>query len=149
MWLSLGHFKTSSWHTHTHVYTYFSHRILSTSVNLCVFFFPVSPSLSLFLSLSLSLCSFFLPLFSVQLVNPSSVYQTTSFDTHSKSLSVSSSTDRMRPSVPQSYVGVREHMQVWVALLHECAGSRSLKFEFGGRAWGRVPVSIAKSSRWN
>ncbi len=102
-WFSLEHFKPSLQHAHTHTHTHI-HRhpplpflFLSLSLSL-----SVSPSLSL---------TFFLPLFTVQLVNPSSLYRTTSFDTHSKSLSVSSCTDRMRPSFPKSCVGVREYMQ--------------------------------------
>lgn len=57
--LALGTLKPNETHTHTHmqvcIYTYLSLRLLSMSVNLCVFFFPVSPSLSF----SPSLCSVF------------------------------------------------------------------------------------------
>lgn len=90
-------------HTHSH----YIYAVLSLSVS----FFCRSLCLCFLLSLSLS---FFLPLFSVELVNPSSLYRTTSFDTHSKNLSVNC-TDRMRPSFPKSCVSVRVYARFsWV-----------------------------------
>lgn len=104
-WFSLGHFKPSPRRSHT--FTLYIYAVLSLSVS----FFCRCLCLCFLLSLSLS---FFLPLFSVQLVNPSSLYRTTSFDTHSKSLSVNC-TDRMRPSFPKSCVSVRVYARLsWV-----------------------------------
>lgn len=77
-------------HTHTNMHT----QLHPLSLSHGFFFFC--------LSVALTLPSPFLPLFSVQFESPSSLYQTTSFDTHSKSLSVNSCTDRMRPCLPKS-----------------------------------------------
>lgn len=87
-------------HTHTHTESIYMHFSPSPSLYFCLSLGFLSVCLCLLLSLS-----FFLPLFSVRLVNPSSLYRTTSFDTHSKSLSVSSCTDRMRPSFPKKLCG--------------------------------------------
>lgn len=107
-------------HTHTHIYTYFFHRILSTSVNLCVFF---SQFLHLCLSLSLQFLSSpvqWTP--SVQLANPSSVYQTTSFDTHTAKACLSAPAltgwGQAYPKVMWAYVSICgfEVQMCWFAL---------------------------------
>lgn len=106
--------------THIHIDTYWF--LSSSSPSQTLFFSCVCHTFSL----SLCLClfppllplTFFLPLFSVQLVNPSSLYRTTSFDTHSKSLSVSYSTDRMRPSSPKSCEDVHESVHTALCILN-------------------------------
>lgn len=59
MWLSLGHFKTSSWHTHTRIYIFLPPYPFYICQSLCFLFpsFSISVSVSLSLSLSLQLLS--------------------------------------------------------------------------------------------
>lgn len=114
-WFRPGHFQPP----------FTSHTLSDTHTHIHTLFFFLSfwvSSLFACVSLSLSLPFSFLFLFGVQLESPSSLHQTTSFDTHSKGLSVNSHTDRMRPCLPKKLCRVCEKYLKLLCMntLHYC-----------------------------